>query len=149
MTDRLARADSILLRLNLLLLLFVSFLPFPTRLVSEALDDINGERVFVTMYGLTLLGIRITGFALDEYAAREHLYTDAPEDEETQKERRTILPGPDRLRDRDPDRPRAPASRGGRLLPARHLPDRPVPRGGTPVVRSVVNQARSTSSAKR
>ena len=74
LTDRLARADAILLRLNLLVLLGVGFLPFPTRLVAEALHDVNGERVFVTMYGLTLLAIRIFGYALDEYARREHLY---------------------------------------------------------------------------
>ena len=56
------------MRLNLLVLLGVGFLPFPTRLVAEAIHDVNGERVFVTMYGLTLLAIRIFGFALDEYA---------------------------------------------------------------------------------
>jgi TMEM175 potassium channel family protein len=49
--------------LNLLLLLFVSLLPFPTRLVAESLDDCSGERVFVTMYGLTLLAIRVLLFA--------------------------------------------------------------------------------------
>ncbi len=74
LTDRLDRADAVLLRLNLLVLLFVGFLPFPTRLVAEAIHDVNGERVFVTMYGLTLLAIRIFGFALDEYAKREQLY---------------------------------------------------------------------------
>jgi TMEM175 potassium channel family protein len=79
MTDRLERADQILLRINLLLLLVVVFLPFPTRLVAESLHDIRGERVFVIMYGLTLLGIRIFGFALDEYSRREHL--DSPEGE--------------------------------------------------------------------
>lgn len=84
LTDRLVRADAILLRLNLLVLLGVGFLPFPTGLVAEAIHDVNGERVFVTMYGLTLLAIRIFGFALDEYAKREHLYEPAtgaePED---------------------------------------------------------------------
>ena len=73
MTDRLAHTDSILLRLNLLLLLLVAFLPFPTRLVSDALHEPSNERVFVTMYGLTLLAIRLLGFALDAYADREHL----------------------------------------------------------------------------
>jgi TMEM175 potassium channel family protein len=77
MTDRLERADQILLRINLLLLLVVVFLPFPTRLVAESLHDIRGERVFVVMYGLTLLAIRAFGFALDEYGRREHL--DSPE----------------------------------------------------------------------
>ena len=41
-------------------------------------DDTNDERVFVTLYGLTLLSIRLLGYALDAYARREHLYsTDA------------------------------------------------------------------------
>jgi uncharacterized membrane protein len=57
LTDRLARADGILLRLNLLLLFVVSFLPFPTRLVSESLADVATERVFVTMYGVVAIGI--------------------------------------------------------------------------------------------
>jgi uncharacterized membrane protein len=59
LTDRLERTDSIFLRLNLLLLLVVTFLPFPTGLVGEALREPSSERVFVTMYGLTLLTIRL------------------------------------------------------------------------------------------
>jgi uncharacterized membrane protein len=92
LTDRLRAADPILLRLNLLLLLVVAFLPFPTRLVSEALHDVDAERVFATMYGLTLLGIRVFGFVLDEYARREHLYSAEPESDELRRERRTLLP---------------------------------------------------------
>ena len=90
LTDRLTRADAILLRLNLLVLLGVGFLPFPTRLVAEALHDVNGERVFVTMYGLTLLAIRIFGFALDEYARREHLYNSTAGEEPEQSGRSNL-----------------------------------------------------------
>jgi TMEM175 potassium channel family protein len=54
-TDYLDRADTTLLRLNLLLLLFVSFLPFPTRMLSEYVATGQVERVAVTFYGLTLL----------------------------------------------------------------------------------------------
>jgi uncharacterized membrane protein len=90
-TDRLAKADAILLRLNLLLLLFVSFLPFPTRLVAEGLDNGSDERVYVTMYGLTLLVIRVFLFVLDEYARREHLYAQR-EREEQQVARKGLLP---------------------------------------------------------
>ena len=90
LTDRLVRADAILLRLNLLVLLGVGFLPFPTRLVAEALHDVNGERVFVTMYGLTLLAIRIFGFALDEYARREHLYSSTAREEPEQSGRSNL-----------------------------------------------------------
>ena len=81
LTDRLARTDSVFLRLNLLLLLAVTFLPFPTGLVG----------VFVTLYGCTLLAIRLLGFALDAYADSEHLYA-AKADDEEQRERRQLLP---------------------------------------------------------
>jgi uncharacterized membrane protein len=56
-TEYLERADSILLRLNLLLLFFVSVLPFPTHLLSNYLHSPNAERVAVTVYGLNLLAI--------------------------------------------------------------------------------------------
>ena len=92
MTDRLARADSLLMRINLLLLLVIAFLPFPTKLVAEGIHDTSGERVFVTMYGLTLLTIRLLSFALDAYARREHLYADTQGDEELQTDRHTIIP---------------------------------------------------------
>ena len=61
LTDQLARTDPIFLRLNLLVLLVVVFLPFPTHLVAEALHQTRGERVYVTMYGLALLVIRLLG----------------------------------------------------------------------------------------
>jgi len=95
LTGRLARADSVLLRLNLLLLLVVALLPFPTKLVGDALRDPNGERVFVTIYGLTLLSIRLLGFALDAYAKRAHLYSpkeDEGDEEDLRRDRRTLLP---------------------------------------------------------
>ena len=82
LTDRLAQSDSIFLRLNLLLLLVVAFLPFPTRLVADALQNIDAERVAVTFYGLTLLAIRLLGAGLAEYARREHLYSPPTEGEQ-------------------------------------------------------------------
>ena len=92
LTDRLARVDPILLRINLLLLLVVAFLPFPTQLVAEALHHENSERVFVTLYGLTLLAIRILSFALDAYTRREHLYSPSEAGEAQQEESRELLP---------------------------------------------------------
>jgi uncharacterized membrane protein len=92
LTDRLDRADSLFLRLNLLLLLVVAVLPFPTRLMAEALHDTRGERVYVTMYGLTLLAIRLLGAALDAYARREHLYSPKGEGEELRSTQRKFLP---------------------------------------------------------
>ena len=70
----------------------IAFLPFPTKLIAEGLHDTDGERVFVTMYGLTLLAIRLLGFALDAYARHEHLYSQDAADEELQTERRQLWP---------------------------------------------------------
>ncbi len=100
LTTRLAQVDPVFLRLNLLLLLPVAFLPFPTRLVAEAVNNSSGEKVFVTMYGLTLLVIRVLGSALDGYARREHLYSPdedgeySPNEdgEELHSDRRKLLP---------------------------------------------------------
>lgn len=94
LTDQLARVDSLFLRLNLLVLIAVVFLPFPTGLIADALrrDDISGERVYVTMYGLTLLAIGLLGSTLDAYARHEQLYSPATEGEELHRERRKRLP---------------------------------------------------------
>jgi TMEM175 potassium channel family protein len=91
-TDRLPRVDSLLLRINLVLLFVIAFLPFPTKLIAEGVHDTSGERVFVTIYGLTLLTIRLLLSALDAYARREHLYAHGEADEEVQTDRRQLLP---------------------------------------------------------
>ena len=54
-TEYLERADAAFVRLNLLLLLAISFLPFPTRLVAEFIRQDKAERVAVTFYGIVLL----------------------------------------------------------------------------------------------
>src|SRR5215510_7605430 len=92
LTEQLARIDQLFLRLNLLVLLAVVFLPFPTRLVAEALTSTSRERVYVTMYGLTLLAIRLLGSLLDAYARYEHLYSPAEEGQELQSTQRKFLP---------------------------------------------------------
>ncbi len=46
-------ADDVLMRLNLLLLLFVSFLPFTTSLMATHLND-SGERLAVVIFGINL-----------------------------------------------------------------------------------------------
>jgi uncharacterized membrane protein len=92
MTDQLERVDPILLRLNLFLLMVVVFLPFPTHLVAEYLDSLSDERVFVTMYGLTLLLILVLLFALDAYARREHLFSTEGNDRDLSAYRRKRLP---------------------------------------------------------
>jgi uncharacterized membrane protein len=92
LTDRLARSDLILLQINLLVLLVVAFLPFPTRLVADALHSEDAERVAVTVYGLTLLTIRALGAALDAYARHEHLYSPQEDGDDVQVPQRRLLP---------------------------------------------------------
>jgi uncharacterized membrane protein len=83
-TDYLERADVTLLRLNLLVLLFVSFLPFPTRLLAEYVSKDTAERVAATVYGLTLLASSGALSLLWRYALHARLVRpDASDDEIT------------------------------------------------------------------
>jgi uncharacterized membrane protein len=72
-TEYLERADAILLRLNLVLLFFVSVLPFPTHMLAEYLGSENAERVAVTVYGLNLLAISAFTSLTWHYGVAEHL----------------------------------------------------------------------------
>ncbi len=58
-TEFLDCVDPLMLRINLLLLLVVGFVPVPTRLLAEYLDSAEGERVAVTFYGVALLATRL------------------------------------------------------------------------------------------
>ncbi len=97
LTDRLDRVDSIFLRLNLLFLLAVAFLPFPTRLVAEALErNTDWQRMAVTVYGLTILVVRLTFALLVSYTRREHLRrvrADDPDLQEARKKTGIVLIG--------------------------------------------------------
>jgi uncharacterized membrane protein len=64
-------ADATLYRLNLLVLLLVSFIPFPTKLVAEFIGDRDPERVAVVFYGLTVLALALALTVFVRYAA-EH-----------------------------------------------------------------------------
>jgi uncharacterized membrane protein len=67
---RLASADGVVMRFNILLLMLVSFLPFPTKLVAEAIDRTTAERAAVIFFGLVLLAISVVTSALWRYVAR-------------------------------------------------------------------------------
>lgn len=56
---------------SLLLLMAVSFLPFPTRLAAEAVDNTDAERAAVVFYGASLLVISLVMGALWATAARD------------------------------------------------------------------------------
>ena len=92
-TDYLSRADTTLLRLNLLLLLFVSFLPFPTRLLSEYITTDHAERVAVTFYGLTLLVAGALLSLIWRYALHAHLVRPDAGDEEITLLTHRLTPG--------------------------------------------------------
>ncbi len=80
---RLAQADGVVMRLNLLLLMLVAFLPFPTKLLAEAIDSDSSERVAVVFYGLVLFSISVLLSALWRYIAahRDLLEAEISDDE--------------------------------------------------------------------
>jgi uncharacterized membrane protein len=92
-TEYLDRADRWLMRLNLLLLLFVTFLPFPTRLLAESVDHEDAGRVATTVYGGTLLLSAVLLSALWRYAVNEHLVRLDTADEELDVLTRRLTPG--------------------------------------------------------
>jgi TMEM175 potassium channel family protein len=81
-THYLHSASTTFLRLNLALLLVVSFLPFPTKLLAENLGNRSGERVAATIYGCTLLGAMLLLSLLWVTAVRGELVHPDTDDEE-------------------------------------------------------------------
>ena len=71
-TSQMERADGLFLRLNLLLLLVVAFLPFPTRLMADYFGNSDPERVAVVLYGLVLVTIASLLVGLWRYAVHSH-----------------------------------------------------------------------------
>jgi len=92
-TDYLERANTTLLRLNLLLLLFVSFLPFPTRLLSAYVTKGEAEKVASTFYGLTLLVAAALLSLLWRYALHARLVRPDIKDEEVTLLTQRLSPG--------------------------------------------------------
>src|SRR6266576_1128959 len=92
-TEYLDRADAAFVRLNLLLLLFVSFLPFPTRLVAEFIRQDKAERVAVTFYGIVLVLATTMLLVLWRYAVRAKLVRPDLADEEVELLTERLTPG--------------------------------------------------------
>jgi uncharacterized membrane protein len=81
-TDHIAEVDAVFFRLNLLLLFFVSVLPFPTGMIGAYLHDADAERVAITIYGVNVLAISATMSVLWRYAVAERLiHGDRPEEQ--------------------------------------------------------------------
>jgi uncharacterized membrane protein len=92
-TEYLERADAAFVRLNLLLLLIVSFLPFPTRLVAEYIRQDKAERVAVTFYGIVLVLATTMLLVLWRYAVRAKLVRPDLADEEIELLTERLTPG--------------------------------------------------------
>ena len=72
MFEHIVRADRTLLFLNVLLLLDVAFLPFPTAVMARAFQERAGEEVAVVFYGATLVVGGVFFNAVWQYARWEH-----------------------------------------------------------------------------
>ena len=92
-TEYLERADVGFVRLNMLLLLAIAFLPFPTRLFAEFSGKDSPERVAVTIYGLSFLLASTLLLALWHYAVRHRLVQPDATDEEVQLLTKRLTPG--------------------------------------------------------
>lgn len=80
-TDHMTHTDSTFMRLNLVLLLLVSFMPFPTKILSMFVGADNPERVAVTLYGITLLVLMGLTLWLWSYARGAGLLEESPGEE--------------------------------------------------------------------
>jgi uncharacterized membrane protein len=68
---RLRYVNDAVMRANLLLLMVVAFLPFPTGLAAESLGDIDAERAAVIFYGSSLLVISVLFWVLWQAVLRD------------------------------------------------------------------------------
>jgi transmembrane protein TMEM174 (potassium channel) len=126
-TEYLDRADAILLRLNLMLLFFVSVLPFPTHMLAEYLSNEGDERIAVTIlraqpaghqrlhrHRLALCALAGAGHEGQLRSGRAGPHLEA-------------RPQPGLLRGGDRHRAVASGGRGGSLLRHRPVHDHPLP----------------------
>ena len=87
LVDALDFVDATFMRLNLVLLLFVGILPYPTGLMAEYRYKPDGERVAVVFFGIVLLMQTVMLFVLARHAEREGLYGDDVVDERLEESR--------------------------------------------------------------
>jgi uncharacterized membrane protein len=92
-TEYLDEVDAVFVRLNLLLLLVVSFLPFPTKLLATYIGETGPERVAATVYGLTLLAVGAMLAAVWIYAVNHKLVAEDMSEFEARVVTRRLTPG--------------------------------------------------------
>jgi uncharacterized membrane protein len=94
LVDALDHVDGVFMRLNLLLLLFVAFLPLPTGLMGEYASDRPGERVAVVFFGLVLLLQTLMLIVMGRHAEREDLFGAGSAEERREESRVKYQLGP-------------------------------------------------------
>jgi len=87
LVDALDHIDGVFMRLNLVLLLFCAFLPFPTRMMSEWAGVLDAQRIAVVFYGFVLLAMVLMLIVLGRYAEREGLFGGDAADERKEEAR--------------------------------------------------------------
>jgi uncharacterized membrane protein len=87
------RIDRPLLFMNLLVLLWVAFLPFPTAVVAEYLRDAGEEPTAAAVYAATFLAMNLSFYACWWYALRAGLVHEAIDDHHAARLRRRNLLG--------------------------------------------------------
>ncbi|BAU83002.1 hypothetical protein SLA_2065 [Streptomyces laurentii] len=92
-TEYLDHASLWLMRLNLILMLAVAFLPFPTKLLAEYVREGDSERVATTLYGLSLLMTSALLYLFWRYAIRAGLVRDDADESDVQVLTRRLTPG--------------------------------------------------------
>jgi uncharacterized membrane protein len=89
------RVDHGFLMLNVVSLIPIAFLPFPTALVADYVRDPNGRTIAAVTYGLTMVALAIMFNVVWNYASgKRHLLVDGVSDEFIRKARRNYLAGP-------------------------------------------------------
>jgi len=87
-----ARADRPLLLLNILLLMLIAFVPFPTRVVAEFAHSSHDRQAAAFLYGITMTTTAIMFFLVWWYGSRRLLRSDA-DPREVSGITRSYLPG--------------------------------------------------------
>ena len=89
------RVDHGFLMLNVVFLIPIAFLPFPTALVADYIRDPDGRTVAAITYGLTMVCLAVMFNVVWNYASgKRHLLVDGVSDAFIRKARRNYLAGP-------------------------------------------------------
>src|SRR5262249_30274052 len=89
------RTTHAFLMINVVFLMAIAFLPWPTALVAEYIRDPDGRRVAAVVYGLTMVAIAVMFNVVWLYASREgRLLRDQIDAETLRRTYRSYLVGP-------------------------------------------------------